>query len=116
MVLHYSETRKIDPTKGNVLSDNTPNDKNRVEIGPMQLAFEEWDAAGLRLPDLQRMCRFRLERLTQHIVGRGYDGLLMFDPLNIRYVSDSTNMQLWNTHKPFRAVLLCADGYMVIWD
>ena len=52
MVLHYSETRKIDPTKGNVLSDNTPNDENRVEIGPMQLAFEEWDAAGLRLPDL----------------------------------------------------------------
>ena len=25
-------------------------------------------------------------------------------------------MQLWNTHNPFRAVLLCADGYMVIWD
>ena len=23
---------------------------------------------------------------------------------------------LWNTHNPFRAVLLCADGYMVIWD
>ena len=40
----------------------------------------------------------------------------MFDPLNIRYATDSTNMQLWNTHNPFRAVLLCADGYMVIWD
>ena len=40
----------------------------------------------------------------------------MFDPLNIRYATDSTNMQLWNTHNPFRAVLLCSDGYMVIWD
>jgi Xaa-Pro aminopeptidase len=40
----------------------------------------------------------------------------MFDPLNIRYATDSTNMQLWNTHNPFRAVLLCTDGYMVIWD
>jgi Xaa-Pro aminopeptidase len=40
----------------------------------------------------------------------------MFDPLNIRYATDSTNMQLWNTHNPFRAVLLCADGYMVMWD
>ena len=59
---------------------------------------------------------FRLERLTRHIVDRGYGGLLMFDPLNIRYATDSTNMQLWNTHNPFRAVLLCADGYMVIWD
>ncbi len=40
----------------------------------------------------------------------------MFDPLNIRYATDTTNMQLWNTHNPFRACLLCADGYMVLWD
>ncbi|MEK9978054.1 MAG: aminopeptidase P family protein, partial [Paracoccaceae bacterium] len=116
MVVHYSETRKIDPTKGELLGDNTPNDKNRIEIGPTQVAFKEWEAAGLQLPDLQRMRRFRWERLTRHIVDRGYGGLLMFDPLNIRYATDSTNMQLWNTHNPFRAVLLCADGYMVIWD
>ena len=25
-------------------------------------------------------------------------------------------MQLWNTHNPFRACLLLADGYMVLWD
>ena len=49
-------------------------------------------------------------------VARGYGGLLMFDPLNIRYATDTTNMQLWNTHNPFRACLLCADGYMVLWD
>ena len=47
---------------------------------------------------------------------RDYGGVLLTDPLNIRYATDSTNMQLWNTHNPFRAVLLCADGYMVIWD
>ncbi|RZV99313.1 MAG: aminopeptidase P family protein, partial [Rhodobacteraceae bacterium] len=58
----------------------------------------------------------RWRRLTDHIVARDYGGLLMFDPLNIRYATDSTNMQLWNTHNPFRAVLLCADGHMVIWD
>ena len=62
------------------------------------------------------MRAYRHKRLTQHIVDRGYAGLVMFDPLNIRYATDSTNMQLWNTHNPFRAVLLCADGYMVIWD
>ena len=114
LVVHSSETRKIDPTKGNVLGDNTPNDKNRIEIGPTQLAFKKFDSAGLQLPDLQRMRRFRVERLTQHFVDRGYGGLLMFDPLNIRYATYGTNMQLWNTHNPFRAVLLCADAYMVI--
>jgi Xaa-Pro aminopeptidase len=113
---HFRDTRKIDPNKGALLGDNTPNDADRVEIGPTQLAFQEWAAAGLELPDIQEMRRYRHKRLTQHIVDRGYAGLLMFDPLNIRYATDSTNMQLWNTHNPFRAVLLCADGYMVIWD
>lgn len=113
---HYRDTRKIDPTRGGVLGDNTPNDANRIEIGPTELAYREWAEAGLELPDLQAMRRYRWERLTQHVVARDYGGLLMFDPLNIRYATDSTNMQLWNTHNPFRAVLLCADGYMVIWD
>ena len=113
---HYRDTRKIDLTRGAQLGDNTPNDADRIEIGPTQLAFREWEAAGLELPDLQAMRIYRWQRLTQHIVDRDYGGLLMFDPLNIRYATDSTNMQLWNTHNPFRAVLLCADGYMVIWD
>ncbi|WP_299549421.1 dimethylsulfonioproprionate lyase DddP [uncultured Tateyamaria sp.] len=113
---HYRDTRKIDPNRGAALGDGTPNDANRIEIGPTQLAFAEWEAAGLQLPNLANMREYRWRRLTQHIVDRGYAGLLMFDPLNIRYATDSTNMQLWNTHNPFRAVLLCADGYMVIWD
>lgn len=113
---HYSDQRKIDPNKGNFLGDNTPNDMNRVEIGPTRLAFEEWQNADLCLPDLQKMRQYRWERLTRHIVERDFGGILLFDPLNIRYATDSTNMQLWNTHNPFRAVLLCADGYMVIWD
>ena len=116
MNTHYRDQRKIDPTRGDRLADGTPNVNDRIEIGPTQLAFSEWDAAGLTPPNLERMREYRWKRLTQHVVDRGYGGLLMFDPLNIRYATDSTNMQLWNTHNPFRAVLLCADGYMVIWD
>ena len=116
MNLHFSDSRKIDPTRGATLGDGTPNDPDRIEIGPTRLAFAEWAQAGLDLPDLARMRTYRWRRLTDHLVARGYGGLLMFDPLNIRYATDSTNMQLWNTHNPFRAVLLCADGYMVIWD
>ena len=112
----YSHYRKIDPAKGECLGDNTPNDKNRIEIGPTQLAYKEWEKESLKLPDLQEMRAYRWKRLTQHVIERDYGGILMFDPLNIRYATDSTNMQLWNTHNPFRAVLLCADGYMGIWD
>ena len=125
-VQHFRDNRKIDPsgvdrarfdeTRGDTLDDGSPNDNNRIEIGPTQLAYSEWEKAGLTLPNLQSMREYRWKRLTQHIVDRDYGGLLVFDPLNIRYATDSTNMQLWNTHNPFRAVLVCADGYMVMWD
>lgn len=116
MTQHYAETRKIDPNRGTTLGDGTPNDRDRVEIGPTQLAFREWEDAGLAPPDLARMRDFRWRRLVAGINARDWGGVLLFDPLNIRYATDSTNMQLWNTHNPFRALLVCADGYMVIWD
>jgi hypothetical protein len=49
-------------------------------------------------------------RLTQLTLIAGM--ALMFDPLNIRYATDSTNMQL--EHPEFRAVLLCRwiHGYL----
>ena len=49
---HFNETRKIDPSKGPTIGDSTPNDIDRVEIGPTKLAFDEWKAVGLELPDL----------------------------------------------------------------
>ncbi len=112
----YAVTRKIDPTRGPRLPDGTPNDANRVEIGPTPLALHEWEAASLAAPNLATLRAFRLSRLTDALATRDYAGLLMFDPLNIRYATDSTNMQLWNAHNPFRACLVCPDGHMVLWD
>ena len=112
----YRDFRKIDPTRGATLADGTPNNDDRVEIGPTQLAFGEWEKAGLVLPNLPELRAFRHKRLTDAVNARGYGGILMFDPLNIRYATDSTNMQLWNMHNAFRACLVCADGYMVMWD
>ena len=31
---HYRDIRKIDPTAGPTLGDGTPNDADRMEIGP----------------------------------------------------------------------------------
>jgi len=116
MADYHRDRRKIDPTRADRLGDGTPNDNDRVEIGPTQLAFGEWEAAGLTLPNLDQMRSYRWKRLVQGLIDRDYGGLLMFDPLNIRYATDTTNMQLWNTHNPFRACLLCADGHMVMWE
>jgi Xaa-Pro dipeptidase len=113
---HYSDSRKIDPTRGATLADGSPNDNDRVEIGPTQLAFAEWASAGLTPPDLASMRHYRWQRLVDQLVSRDIGALLMFDPLNIRYATDTTNMQLWNSHNPFRACMVCADGHMVVWE
>ena len=110
---HYANSRKIVP---GTRPDGSPDDNDRIEIGPTALAFAEWEAAGLTAPNLGRMRRFRWEKLTAAINARGWGGLLLFDPLNIRYATDTTQMQVWNTHNPFRAVFLGADGHMVLWE
>ena len=89
MQAHFRDTRKIDPTRGDKLGDGTPNDANRIEIDPTQSAFGEWQAAELTLPNLAAMREHRWKRLTQHVVDRDYGALLVFDPLNIRYASDT---------------------------
>jgi len=108
--------RKIDPSAGTHLGDGTLNDHDRIEIGPTQLAYAEWATAGLVLPNLPAMRAYRLQRIVDRLAERDWAGVLVFDPLSIRYATDSTNMQLWNTHNPFRACLICADGHMVLWD
>ena len=110
---HYSDTRKITP---GLKPDGSPDDQNRIEIGPTDLAFAEWAELGLTPPNLKAMRAFRHARLVDQINQRGYGAALVFDPLNIRYATDTTNMQLWNTHNPFRATMICADGYMLTWD
>jgi len=106
---------KINPGQ-RVRPDNTPDDNDRVEIGPTALAYDEWQAAGLVPPDLPQMRADRLQRLVGAIVERDLGGLLMYDPLNVRYATDTTNMQLWSAHNPCRACLVLPDGHVVLWE
>jgi len=109
--------RKIDPSRPTATRpDGTPDDNDQVETGPTRQAFDEWAAAGLEVPNLAEMRAYRHARLTKAIAERDVGGILLFDPLNIRYACDAPNMQLWNTHNPFRALLVCADGHMVMWE
>lgn len=84
MDTHYRDRRKIDPTRGTTLADGSPNDNDRLEIGPTALALREWATLGLTLPDLTAMRAFRHRRLVDAVNARGDGGILMFDPLNIR--------------------------------
>ena len=114
-----STRRKIDPSRrpSNALKpDGTPDDNDRIETGPTAIAFSEWQALGLEIPHLDTMREYRLQRLCGEIRRHDYGGILLFDPLNIRYATDAINMQLWTSHNPARACFVSADGYIVLWD
>ncbi len=120
MNIQTGSNRKIDPSRRRATTlfkpDGTPRDNDRVETGPTDLAFTEWAALGITPPDMPRLREYRLSRIVDQLQKRDLAGVLTFDPLNIRYITDSTNMQLWTTHNPARACFVSADGYVVLWD
>jgi Xaa-Pro dipeptidase len=89
---------------------------HHLEIGPGEPAISEWRAAGLELPDLPTMRRYRVDRIIGQLASRGYDGIILMDPMNIRYATDTTNMQLWVMHNGARYAWVGTDGHVILWD
>lgn len=91
-------------------------DGHHLVIGPGEPLTATWIADGLELPDLPAMRRYRLERTVRELSLQGFDGIIVMDPMNIRYVSDTTNMQIWVMHNETRYAWVGADGHVIVWD
>jgi len=89
---------------------------NQHVLGYGGTAEREWAAAGIAAPDLVAMRAYRLDRIRAELGRRDCDGALLYDPVNIRYATDSTNMQLWVAHNPTRHCLVMAEGPVVLFD
>ena len=89
---------------------------NQHVLGYGALAETEWAAAGIPAPDLAAMRNYRLERIRAELKRRDYAGALLYDPVNIRYATDSTNMQLWVAHNPTRHCFVATEGPVVLFD
>ena len=70
------------------------------DLGPGQLALAEWQALGLELPDLKALRAGRLARLRAALAKGDHAGIVVTDPINLRYATDSANMQVWCLHNP----------------
>ncbi len=105
--MSLSRNRKIGPKPG---ENDTPT------IGPTDRAISELTRLGLTLPDESAMNTYRLGRVTEQLKQRDLGGILLFDPINIRFATGAQNMQVWTSRNISRAAFISADGYIVLWD
>ena len=89
---------------------------NSHAIGPSSAVLAEWRTAGLTLPDLDAMRRYRLARLRAELARHDVDGILLHDPLNIRYATDTTNMSIWTMHNQVRYAWVPTEGPVLMWE
>ena len=89
---------------------------NMHALGPGELAESEWLEAGLANPDMTKIREYRLKRVREKLVEFDCAGILLYDPLNIRYATDSTNMSLWTSHNATRYALVMTDGPVIIFE
>ncbi len=86
------------------------------DLGPGKLAVAEWRELGLDLPDVEAMRAYRLDRVREQLRHLDCCGALLTDPLNVRYATDSTNMQVWCTHNAVRYAFVATEGPVVLFD
>ena len=89
---------------------------NWHSLGPGEPALSEFAAAGIEIPDLDVIRQYRLHRVQNRLIELDYAGIILYDPVHIRYACDATNMSLWTSHNPSRYVWVSADGPMILFD
>ena len=112
----YWESQMQAPSFKNKINPGKAPEKISVFSEPTELALKEWNNIGLQLPDVSIINSYRKEQVVTQLKKNRVDAILLFDPLNIRYATGTSNMLLWNTHNPFRSCLVFDDGHCILWD
>ena len=59
---------------------------------------------------------YRKRRIVEKLREHDCAAILLYDPVNIRYALDISNMQLWVAHNAARYALVGADGYAIAFE
>ena len=59
---------------------------------------------------------YRLSRIREQLVAHDCAAILLYDPVNIRYAFDCSNMQVWTAHNAYRYALIFADGPGIMFE
>ena len=67
-------------------------------------------------PDMKRMRAYRLARVRAELRKRDYAGVLLYDPINLRYATGSRNMAVWVLHNATRYAYIPTEGPITLFD
>lgn len=59
---------------------------------------------------------YRLQRVREQLLAADCAAILLYDPVNIRYATDTSNMQVWTLHNFARYALVFAEGPVVLFE
>ncbi len=65
---------------------------------------------------LEAARHYRLGRFREKLRAHDCAGILLYDPVNIRYALDVTNMQVWTAHNAVRYALVLTEGPVVMFE
>ncbi len=66
--------------------------------------------------DMRALRAYRLARVRRELKARDYAGLLLFDPINVRYATGTRNMTVWILHNRARYCFIPTEGPVVLFD
>jgi len=66
--------------------------------------------------DLPRLRSERLARVRDQLRRRDLAGILLYDPINIRYATGSRNMAVWTLHNAARSCFVPTEGPVILFD
>lgn len=89
---------------------------NRHMLGYGAFVENEWAVLGLDAPDLEVVRKYRLDRIRQQLEKFDLSAAILCDPLNVRYATDATNMQIWSAHNAVRYTFVALEGPVVAFD
>src|ERR1700723_1298749 len=94
--------RKIGPTSSPPIVDPVFHALNFHTLGPPGDVLQDRLQADLLRPDRHVMRLQRIGRIREQLQHSNCDALLLYDPINIRYATDTTNMSIWTMHNQAR--------------
>ncbi len=59
---------------------------------------------------------YRLGRVRQQLRAHDYAGILLYDPINVRYATGARNMTVWVLHNQVRYCFIPTEGPVVLFD